>query len=443
MTDVSRNFQFTIHFQRSMLKRVLKDKKFASEAIRILQPDSFDSQSLQWIVRKINEGCSTFQILASELKKADTLNPELRKSIKSDILDMARSGTEEDIKESDYALVELKSFAWCQNASTILIQAAERIGQGARPEEIRSIIGKAVFENESSDIVTINPILTYKERFSERQRLAEAGEITYASSGFKNIDDDIQGPRLGQFWAYFGDTNIGKSQAAVQAGSANIFKGFRVLHFNLEDQIDTVIERYDARFTKLLTRKISDSRLSADEKLIVERCYDLLIKKRGDFLYISKIEEDATMKEIYAEYKRVKESKKFYPSVIILDSPHDMNAARQMENFRHGQRQLYREIRNFTRRESVATIAFDQSNQESKGKVADTSAASESYAKARIVDGFITMNQTKMQKKDGIIELFTAKMKDRPKYRSYFIRPNYAICNFTSIERRSRETQES
>jgi len=418
-----------------LLHRCFKDSKFASQAFGLIREDVFDTEPFKWCVRKMLGGFTTVRILASELKhEKDLMNESLRKAIGQELKGFLKPFNED---ESRYAIENLREFVESQDVHESLRDAAKIAADGGRAKQVREILHKAVFSARSTKNVTINPIETIMIRFTEREKIAKNGELVYTSCGFKSIDMDIKGPKPGQFWVIFGDTNLGKSHGAVAAGIRNMLTGFPVLHFPIEDLLEVTLQRYDAALTNITHDRLTAADLNDDEKERVEKVVNLLLKQRANFLRVSKVEEGSTINELWAELKRLQAKEDFFPKVVLIDSPHDMDPVMRQENFRLGQRRLYKEIRDFAQRENVAVIAYDQSKQEVKGKVADTSAASESYDKARIVDGFITMNQSKIQRKDGIIELFTAKMKDRTKHKSYLIRPNFAKSRFQMIERRS------
>jgi hypothetical protein len=161
---------------------------------------------------------------------------------------------------------------------------------------------------------------------------------------------------------------------------------------------------------------------------------DLMNRKRADHIYLSTMSESSTMVEIANEYKRIKQEFGFYPQLVLLDTPYCMEPSEKEENRRFGYKKIYQEIREFVRKNMLAMHVFDQTKQEMRNKVADTGASSESYDKARIVDGFITINQTRQLKKEGLLHLYVAKMKDREKEKSYLLRPRRDILLFETVE---------
>jgi len=434
MESVGRNFDFNIYYQRTLLHRIVKDKKYANQAIPILTEDVFDTEPLKWICNKIKNGHTTPRILISELKKVkDVIDPDLRKAISSDLKTFLGKPNED---ESRYAIDQLIEFVETQNMVDAMKDATYKLEEGRNAREIREILYKAVFKIHNEDTEIDNYVSSQSARFNERERLAKENKLIYLSSGFKNIDNDIKGPLLGQFWSFFGDTNLGKSQAAVKAGVSNVIKNYRVLHIVVEDLLSMTLQRYDSSFTLTRYDDLTNNNLTDKDRKRIEKAFKILKTKRENHLRVVKIEEGSTMDKVYTVFKQLQAAEDFYPQLILIDSPFNMEPIHRKENARLSHTQIYKEIRQFCRKEEVAVIAFDQSNQESKGKRADTGAVSESYNKARIADGLITMNQNKLQKKNKIIELFTAKMKDRDKHKSYLQRTDFEYSRFISIERK-------
>lgn len=428
----SRSFEFSIHYQRQLLHRILWDRKYAAQAIPIIREEVFDTEPLKWICRKIKSGSTTVRIQVTELKlEGPKLKEEMRKALKAELQGFLKQYDED---ESKYAIEQLKEFVEHQDITESLKDAAIKAEAGGKAAEIREILTHGVFSVYSFHNTVIDPIATYRERFAERRRVQESGELIFVSSGFRNIDRDIGGPRLGQIWAYFGDTNVGKSQAAVAAGVENVIANHPTLHFSLEDLMDITLQRYDACFTQLTHTRLTHARLTPDEQRIVDGIYVLLQQRRSNILRVAKIEEGATVEHLYSEYRRVKARDSFHPQVILVDSPHNMDSTRRSKEYRLEQKFIYKELRAFAQQENVAVILYDQTNQQARGKkAADTGAASESYDKARIVDGFITMNQNKFDLKDRIVRLFTAKMKDREKHKCYLARENFKMSRYIPI----------
>lgn len=435
MNQTSRSFDFSLHYQRSVLARILQDEQFAMDAKKIVKIESFDTAPFTWIIKKIlNEGVKTIPILIDVLKtekKTEKISDDLRKAVAEELKLMLGTNTFDD---AQYGIARIKEFEASQRVSSGLFNAATQLKAGGNIHDIMSGLKSVLAEEVDTDIQTANLVTTYKERFLEREEKVRAGKLIYIPTGIKALDEKLKGNQPGSVWSFFGDTNIGKSILAVNLGRAALFSGYKTWHVVLEDKFDMTMQRYDSAVSRTPYNDILFCNYTKQEREVIDQVFEILNKKREQCLYVSKIEEGCCMQHIEDEYKRLFMKYKFKPVVMIIDSPHCMEPTLYKETTRLNYKQIYLEIRKFSRRENVAMYLLDQSKQEVKDKVAGTRASSESYDKARIVDGFITINQTKLQRKEGIIELFVAKMKDNEKNFSVFVRPKFSIMRYDSIE---------
>lgn len=435
MAGVSRSFEFPIHFQRSLVGRALQDEQFGIKAKRVLKPEHLDFEPLKWICRKfLFEKATTLTIIVDILKretKFEKIKPELRVSIAEELKLINRQPNK---KEAEYGLDKLIEFVENQELQEGLLRAATDLKEGHKADFIRGNLKKLVHTNYADErIKTVNLLEDTINRFEAREKAVKEGKVIFIPTGVKQLDEELLGPMPGQVWSFFGDTNIGKSAFAVNIGRTCMVSGFPVWHVVVEDQFEATTQRYDASITKTNYHELTFASYSREEKIRIDKIFDLLKKYRSNNLYLSKIEEGCNMLEIEQEYDRIRDVYGFQPMAIILDSPHCMEPTIRRNDPRMTATQIYIDIRKFTRREKVAMFLLDQSKMEAQGKRLGTKAFSESYDKARIADGFIQMLQTKNQKHEGILELYIAKMKDRQKEISYFIRPRLGIMRFDSI----------
>lgn len=432
---MNKNSEFPIHFQRAVLARVLQDDKFNKAAVRRIKVEHFDTEPFRWICRRIlNNNVSTIPILINELKiekKKEKIKDDLRIAIRDEIKLFIRNVNFDDAK---YGLDKLDEFIEKQELEEGLLDAARKLKDTGNIKNVKKKLRAVSFDGlDEDEIKTVNLFENKDERFKARKEKAEKGEIVFIPIGVKEFDEETKGPMPGQFFSFLGDTNVGKSALAVNVGKSGIIFNFYMWHIVVEDELDMTLQRYDTAFSGVSYDKFTYCDYSKEEKDRIDKIYGLLRKKRDKYLYVTKIKEGCTMAEIESEYERLKSVEGFHPDGIILDSSYNMDPIKRMESHRLNCGQVYREIRMFTRKTKVGVINFDQSKEDAKGKRSDTGAFSESYDKPRIADGFITINQTRLQKKEGKIELWVAKMKDRKKHVSYYIRPNMGIMRFDSI----------
>lgn len=436
MNQQNKLFEFSLHFQRSVLSRILLDNKFYTIAIKILSIDHFDTEPFKWIYKRIlSNNVRSVNSLVSELKEAklkEEISEDLRKAVIEEIKNIINN-KENSFDDAQYGIDKLKEFKDKQELETGLFNAAVALKNFSDINIVKDNLKKVLLSEESENVITVNLVKHFKTRVKDREDIVKNGKLIFMPTGIKSIDDRIWGNSPGMVWVWFGDSNIGKSCLAVNVGRTAFVSGFRVWHVVLEDKFEMTTQRYDSSLSKIKFNSLTFCNYSDEEKIHMEKIFDILEKKRNEHIYLSKIEEGCNMSDIEAEYKHIKTIYNFSPQVIIIDSPHCMTPVDRQYEERIKAKQTYTEIRKFTRQEQVGMYLFDQSKFETRGKVAGVESFSESYDKIRIADGVITINQTKIQRKDGIVELYVGKMKDREKNFSVLVRPRPDIIRYDSI----------
>jgi len=425
-----------IQLQRAIISGMIYDNNFFLEAKKIIKSDYFSSDAHKWIIKQIILFDKiTPAILINEFKdKCNAMNEDLKQIVGEELKLILKKN---DLVEANYSINILKDFIERQELETHLYDAVQILKSKNDVRAAKNKL-KEIYSNDDDNefIKTINIIDDFEDRINIREEKVRNNEVIFYPTGIKLLDQQLGGPQVGEFWSWYADTNMGKSALAMNMGKICMLMLVPVWHIVVEDMLEMTMQRYDTSLSGLEYLKLTKCDYTKEEKNKLFNIFELLKKKRDKYLYVTKIEEGCTMAEIEEEYKNLQNKYGFKPNVIILDSPYNMEPTFRRENYRLNCSQIYKEIRKFTRYNKVAFNAYDQSKQSARGIVADLEdASSESYDKARIVDGFITINQTRIQKKEGIMELFVAKMKGREKYMSFFIRPCLNIMRFDSIEK--------
>jgi replicative DNA helicase len=417
---------------------MLQDKEFSASVKKVVRLGHFDSDAYKWIYRKIiRESATTIPILVDILKKEtkdEKIETDLRKAIAAEVQQFSRDKGK-SFDDAKYGLGKVKEFVQTQELADGLLKAASKLKDGAGSKDVRGQLKRVLMQQPEDEIITVNVVTHKDERFKTREEIVKNKELIFVPTGIRELDERIFGPGLGDVWAFFGDTNIGKSCLAVNVGRTDMLLGFRTWHVVLEDKFEMTVQRYDSSITKTNYQKLTFITYTPEEKERIDKIFEILQKKRKEYLYLSKIEEGCTMADIEGEHERIKAVYNFHPMVMLIDSPHCMEPITAQHDSRMKYKRIYEEVRKFARREKIATFLFDQSKFATRGKSVGVEAFSETYDKVRILDGNITINQTKLQQKEGIVELFAGKMKDREKNISFLVRPRPEIIRYESIER--------
>jgi replicative DNA helicase len=432
---VPTNLELTPAFQRAILSRCLNDEAFLSEAGKAVCPEHFDTKPLQWICKKMLDGANRPSIILDILKqdkKSGQISDVMYEGVIDDLKHIVRK---KDFDEARHGLEKVKDFVIAQSMINGFSDAAVAIEKGIKkPTDIlRDIKQRLNFPFDENKSETVNIVTGVGGRFKKRDDMVKSGELVFVPFGLSDLDREIKGPRPGQVFGFFGDTNVGKSALAVHISVSCFFRNFRTWHVSIEDNIEVTEQRYDAAMTGISYDSFTYCEYTKEEKEKIVKIFQLLNEKRKQNIYLSKIEDGCCMADIEEEFEKNKSVNNFTPNVILIDSPHCMVPSVLQEDNRLNAKQTYLDIRKFARKNKIAMYVFDQKAKIEKDKISDQGGVSESYDKARILDGLITINQNRMLKKEGMLNFYIAKMKDRKKGVSFLVKPEYKYMRFQSI----------
>lgn len=109
-------------------------------------------------------------------------------------------------------------------------------------------------------------ILEYEKAQNEYAQKYENGErLLGLSSGFKKIDNQIDGIRPGHFWVVGGYTSSGKTYAALNIAAELILKGKRVVFYSLEMSQTEILGRIIGIMTGLNSNKVLKGKFTPEE----------------------------------------------------------------------------------------------------------------------------------------------------------------------------------
>jgi replicative DNA helicase len=252
------------------------------------------------------------------------------------------------------------------------------------------------------------------------------------------LDFLIKGAETGEAVLFLGDSGVGKSFLLAWCGMAAARQGYKVAHFQAEGTKEQCLDRYDSAFTgvkywDIKENNISDERMSSIKKVLNN-------KGRGDII-VEAFEkfESHTMVDIR---NSIKEIKKVHPDLryVVLDylelvDPGDgKKYAPSEERFR--QAKIGRAIKDIAVEENVVFITATQANSikpedlENPNFVITRFNLSEDKGKTRPFDLFITINQTREEKKENIVRLYIDKAREHASKQVITMYQNLAHSRF-------------
>lgn len=286
--------------------------------------------------------------------------------------------------------------------------------------------------------------------FAERQakRKSEDWNFRYKiPTGIDELDyrlgGESGGPETGECVLWLGDSGAGKSQCLTSVGIAAARQGFRVAHFQLEGTKEQCLNRYDAAWTGTLYQDVKLGNITAKKMEVTKR----IIKKLRKTDIIVSSEETFNAKTIVDIRRELKEMEKKYGKidVIIIDylellelgDGHRYTPSE--ERFRQaklakGMKMLAMEFN------AVVHTATQSSNipEEQKNDpefVITRAQLNEDKGKCRPMDVFVTINQTRDERKEEMMRLYIDKAREYKSGDIIHICNNFAYARFYDRKR--------
>ena len=286
--------------------------------------------------------------------------------------------------------------------------------------------------------------------FAKRQAQRQSEDYNFRfkiPTGIDEVDyrlgGETGGPETGECVLWLGDSGAGKSQVLVHCGVSAARQGHRVAHFQLEGTKEQCLNRYDAAWTGTLYSEVKLGNIPAKKMEVSKRIINKL--KRSDIIVSS--EETFNAKTLVDVRRELKEMEKSYGKidVIIIDYLELLevgdghNYSPSEERFRQaklakGMKMLAMEFN------TVVHTATQSSNipEECKNDpefVITRAQLSEDKGKCRPMDIFITLNQTRDERKEEVMRLYTDKLRDYKSGDVIKIANNFAYSRFYDRKR--------
>lgn len=298
-------------------------------------------------------------------------------------------------------------------------------------------IQSAKFETVFGDFAT-RQAQRVSEDYNKRFKIPTGiDEIDYRLGG------ESGGPETGECVLWLGDSGSGKSQVLCHCGITAARQGHRVAHFQLEGTKEQCLNRYDAAWTGTLYQDVKLGNIPAKKMEVTKRIIKKL--KRSDIIVSS--EETFNAKTLVDVRRELKEMEKEYGKidVIIIDYLELLevgdghNYSPGEERFRQaklakGMKMLAMEFN------AVVHTATQSSNipEECKNDpefVITRAQLNEDKGKCRPMDIFITLNQTRDERKEEVMRLYTDKLRDYKSGDIIKIANNFAYSRFYDRKR--------
>lgn len=411
--------KFDLMFEKMILAKIMRNKKFAYSALRILKPENFSVNSLSYIYNITSDYINLYKKLPNknvfklELKKTKTLTITKKKQRFILVKQLFKISTFENY---DYAFDKLKEFLEENNFIKALKISTDEYSETHNIKKAKEIITKEVIRSYDVDNYQISSYIdSWKERQDLRKWMKEhPKERIEISTGFPSLDKNGAKIKNGQLFAVIATTGKGKTTFLINIIYSAIKQDFKVLAIFPENLMSEIEQKFDSRFSGIFYQALSDCDYTKDEVERANERFELLNSCRKNNIRISTvIPETCNINVINTIWCDVV-NKGFKPDLLVFDGADLMKPLKYYSEFRHEQTAVYWDIKNFILKNKIPGWISAQAKQEyaSATKKATSEAFREAYAKASICDGIFSLNVSEQQYIDRKADLWVAKGRD-------------------------------
>lgn len=227
------------------------------------------------------------------------------------------------------------------------------------------------------------------------------------------------GPQKGETTLILGDSGVGKSQMLILAGITAARRGFNVAHFQAEGIKQQVMDRYDAAWSGLMYNdikigNITDAKYKALLKIAKKLPGEIWVEARDRFGAWSMSEIRSSLIEMLKSYRKI--------DCVIIDyldliDPGDGKVYRANEE-RFRQQATARLMKDIAVEFDVSVVTVTQASaippesREDPDFVLTRFNIAEDKGKIRPFDNFMTINQTRDEKRNRVARIFIDKLRE-------------------------------
>lgn len=232
------------------------------------------------------------------------------------------------------------------------------------------------------------------------------------------------------FIGYLAPMKRGKTWALIDAGVTAVQNGLKVVHVSLEMSEAQMTKRYWTALSGQLNKDKDDINYSYFEKIDTDskRCWQIKHKtisrkavsiseveekqkslrrlfRGGDIRILAVPAYNLTVEELDLELDRLEQQEQFVADVIIVDYADIMTPSDKGNDYRNQLDGIWKRLRGLAQKRKCAVFTASQSGRASIDKDADAKDIAEDIRKLAHITSMVSLNQTRDEKKDGIIRL--------------------------------------
>ena len=379
MVDVK--FKESKHFEEKLVQTFIVDHPFAEQMVEVLDLNYFNVEYLKSTAKiifdyyKQYKTFPSFQLLV-HIVKNDIQDEILREKIIGFFVRIQKTPLNGDLE-----YVKEFSLDFCKKRKlAIALETCLNFIEEQKFDEISHVIQRALQAGSERDVGHwfINDFDKRMTTVNRRTVPTPWHELNLLLRG--------GGLGVGELGVICAATGVGKSHALIDIGAGAVISGLSVLHVSLELSEIDIGNRYDARFSGIITDNLREN------KELVKAAIDDLRGKLVIKAYPVSGASAQTLKNLLYKLKL----KDFTPDILIIDYADLMKSSKGYEQRRFEEENVYREVRALSQEINMPIWTATQTNRAGVDeKVLTLKHVAESFAKAQIADLFLTMTREK------------------------------------------------
>ena len=382
MSDRLSEFGYT--FQIKIITCLLKNKEFLQQIDDILEPDYFENESNQFLVKVIKDYFRKYKTQPTaevlKVKISEITDDVFKKSIVANVKD-----TFKYIDSQDLEFVMEQTLDFCKNKvlKQAIIDSVELLNSG-NYDAIKAKVDAAMTAGTERNLGH-----EYVESVDDRYNQATRHILPTGWDVVDNLMDGGLGK--GELGVVVAPAGIGKSFLLVNLGANVIKQGKNVLHYTLELNEAYVGLRYDSVITGIANQELKYN-IDAVKETVEKIPGNLVIK-----YYPTKTAAISTIASHVERYRMLGKE----PDMVILDYADLLRGNGGQKDYRLELGNIYEELRGLAGTLDVPVWTASQANRSAlQEDVIQADKIAESYSKIMTAD-FVMSLSRKIEDKVG------------------------------------------
>lgn len=369
------------HFEESIVQAIIIDNNYAEQMLEVLNTDYFNIEYL----KELTKLTFAHQLKYKTFPSYKTLVVMVRNEVPDGILKeqminyLLKIKQNENLTDLDY--IKEVSLDFCKKRALFrAFETSLSLTEEKKYDQIKGEIEKALSAGSEKNLGHM-----YEEQFEDRMQKENYVPIpTPWDEVNKKIKGGLGGGKLGCIGAL---AKVGKSHCLVDIGAHAVVNSYTVVHYTLElSEIDTG-HRYDSRISGICVDNLYDHKDFVKGQLGEKMKAKLVIKSFPT--------KKATVQTLRNHYNNLL-SRGIKPDLILVDYADLLRSSQEYDAKRLNEEAVYEELRGWAMEINKPIWTVTQINREGYGiEVLTAKNLSECFAKAMIVDLFMTINRDK------------------------------------------------